>query len=391
MGGIVAGVVLLSAVLLFQVSACLCPGKQAAHAAGVERQLEGIKRRIEREKQGITQVRKKEGSVLQRLEKIEEELERKDRELKKINSRLASLLADLQKKEEQLEKIGASIKVRRAFLQRRARALYKWQRGGSPFVLLSGGLSVAELVRRKRYLELMLAYDQGLVGSLSRESEREKGLKRTLASQREELDRERRALVQVKERIRLEREEKRGLLFSLRREKEAHASALKELGEAAQRLQRMMDEMSRKTATGSLPVGSGFERMRGRLEYPVRGEVVAGFGQTRHPEFSSELFRKGIDIEAPLGEEIRAVEGGRVVFADRFSGYGKMMIIDHGERYYTIYAHLADVLKKTGEVVQKGEPIGLVGDSDSLSGTRLYFEIRKDGKPLDPAPWFKGR
>jgi septal ring factor EnvC (AmiA/AmiB activator) len=357
----------------------------------VDRQLEGIKRRIEREKRGITEVRKKEGSVLQRLEKIEEDLDRKNRELKEINSRLESLLADLQKKEEQVEKIGASIKARRVFLQRRARALYKWQRGGSPFVLLSGGLSVAELVRRKRYLELMLAYDQELVGSLSRESEREKALKGTLASQREELDGERKALVQVKERIRLEGEKKKELLSSLRREKEAHASVLKELEQAAQRLQKMMDEMSRKTATGSSPVRSGFERVRGRLDYPVRGEVVAGFGKTRHPEFSSELFRKGIDIEAPLGEEIRAVEGGRVVFADRFSGYGKMMIIDHGERYYTVYAHLADVLKKTGEGVQKGEPIGLVGDSDSLSGARLYFEIRKDGKPVDPLPWFKRR
>jgi septal ring factor EnvC (AmiA/AmiB activator) len=66
-----------------------------------------------------------------------------------------------------------------------------------------------------------------------------------------------------------------------------------------------------------------------------------------------------------------------------------MMIIDHGQRYYTIYAHLADLFKKSGDPVRKGEPIALVGDSDSLAGARLYFEIRKDGRPVDPAPWFR--
>jgi septal ring factor EnvC (AmiA/AmiB activator) len=116
---------------------------------------------------------------------------------------------------------------------------------------------------------------------------------------------------------------------------------------------------------------------------------MAAFGKVKHPEFSAELFRKGIDIEAPYGEQIRAVEGGRVIFADRFPGYGKMMVVDHGDRYYTVYAHLSELLKKNGETVRKGEPIALVGDSDSLAGARLYFEIRKDGKPLDPVPWFK--
>ena len=90
-----------------------------------------------------------------------------------------------------------------------------------------------------------------------------------------------------------------------------------------------------------------------------------------------------------MGEEVRAVERGKIVFADRFSGYGKMIIIDHGERFYTIYAHLSELFKKSGQGVQKGEPIALVGDSDSLRGARLYFEIRKDGKPLDPLAWLR--
>ena len=129
--------------------------------------------------------------------------------------------------------------------------------------------------------------------------------------------------------------------------------------------------------------------MRGKLEWPVRGQVTGAFGKTRHPEFATEVFRKGIDIEAPIGEEIRSVEKGRVVFAERFSGYGKMVIIDHGERYFSVYAHLSEILTKTGDAVKRGETLGRVGDSDSLAGSRLYFEMRKDGKSIDPLPWFR--
>ncbi len=360
-------------------------------AAEVERELEGIRKKMEKERQGITKVKKQEGSVLGSLAKIDDELDKKNKELKRVNAALESILADLKKKEEESQKINSSLGVRRELLKQRARALYKWQRAGSPFVLLNGAGSVAELMQRRHYLELTLAYDRTLVDHLSDESVRQQVLRKELEQKRQEVNRQRKALVDIKESIRLERQKKQEVLASLRREKEGHQRALKELEQAAQRLQKMMDEISQKSVALSREPspGSGFEALRGKLDYPVRGAVMGGFGKTRHPEFSAELFRKGIDIEAPLGEEVRAVEGGKVVFADRFSGYGKMMIVDHGRRYYTVYAHLADLFKKAGEPVRRGEPIALVGDSDSLAGSRLYFEIRRDGKPLDPAPWFR--
>ena len=159
----------------------------------------------------------------------------------------------------------------------------------------------------------------------------------------------------------------------------------------------MMEEIARRALVKpkNLPTapspGGGLEALRGRLEWPVRGHVTAPFGKFKHPEFTAEIIRKGIDIAAPIGEEIKAVEKGRVVYADRFSGYGNMVIVDHGERYYTIYGHLSEILKKTGEVVNRGEALGRAGDSDSLAGSKLYFEIRKDGHSLDPVAWLRKR
>ena len=372
-------------------AALFCLAASHVRGADVKGKLRGIQKEIKKEKQDITKVRRKEGSVLQALEGIEKDLNRKNRKLRSISQNMDVILLGLQKTQANLKGSEISLQERRKLLKKRARALYKWQRGGSPFILLNGGGSVGELMRRRRYLELMLAKDRDLLSNLQKDAARHQALKRDLAEKKKSLDQERRALVKAKGAVRQEKKKKSRMLARLRVEMEMRTQALKELVQAAHRLQRMIDRMGKKSVAKSsneLP-GSGFGALRGKLDLPIQGKVVEGFGMTRHPEFSEDLFRKGIDIEAPLGEEIRTVEQGRVIFADQFSGYGKMMIIDHGKRYYTIYAHLSELLKGKGETVRRGEPIALVGDSGSLEGPRLYFEIRKDGKPLNPLPWFR--
>ena len=360
-------------------------------AASVNKDLEGIKRKIESERQGINQVRKREGSVLQALGKIERDLERKTKELNTANSKLASILGAMQQKESEAQRLRISLDQRRELLMKRAVALYRWHRGGGPFVLLSGEVPLGVLLQRKHYLEATVFFDRELVEKLNDEVTYQENVKRELAHKKEELSQQRRILAEVQDSVRKDGEKKKQLLASLRQEKEGRARALKELEQAALRLQKMIEEMSRRGVgkAPELPAGTGLDAMRGKLEWPVRGQVTGGFGKTKHPEFATEVFRKGIDIEAPIGEEIRAVEKGRVVFAERFSGYGKMVIIDHGERYFSVYAHLSEILKKTGDAVKRGETLGTVGDSDSLAGSRLYFEMRKDGKSIDPLPWFR--
>ncbi len=379
--------------ILLPVVGLLLLLSQVIYGADREKDLEGIKRKIKKEKQGIIKVKEEEGSVLQSLEKVEKRLEGQISRLKGINASFKAISLDLQKREREEELLSLSLRVRRRLFKKRARALYKWQRGGSPFILLNGGGSVTDLMRRKRYLELMLVKDRELVDNLHSESAEQQALKKALVDKRKNLDRQKSALLKVKGSIRQERRKKRQILARLKREKKIRTRALEELEQAAHRLQKMMNEIVRKPMVKPVKAyrGKGFAAVKGRLPYPVRGKVVGGFGKTSHPEFPAEVFRKGIDIEAPLGEEIKAVETGRVIFAGRFSGYGKMIIIDHGERYYTVYAHLFEILKKPGESAQKGESIALVGDSGSLQGARLYFEIRKDGQPLDPLRWFRGQ
>jgi murein hydrolase activator len=362
-------------------------------AATIDKDLEGLKKKIEREKQGISQVQKKEGSVLQTLEKIEGELDKKSKLLKEANVRLSAVASEMRQKQAEAESIKISMAHRRELFRNRVTALYRWYRGGTPFILFNGDPSLGSFLLRKHYLESTLAFDRVLIAQLSEQTQQRDTLAKTLALKKEELDGQRQVLAEAQESVRKEAQNKKVLLASLRQEKESRIRAVKELEQAALRLQKMMEEISRRAVSKPPDIrpGVGLGALRGKLDWPVKGELISGFGKARHREVAVEVFHNGIDIEAPIGEEVKAVEKGTIVFADRFSGYGKMVIVDHGERYYTIYAHLSEILKKNGDTVSRGEALGRAGDSDSLSGAKLYFEMRKDGRSIDPVPWFAKR
>jgi septal ring factor EnvC (AmiA/AmiB activator) len=296
----------------------------------------------------------------------------------------------MRQKQAEAESIKVSMAHRQKLFRNRVTALYRWHRAGSPFILFNGDPSLGRFLQRKHYLESTVAFDRVLIQQLSEETQQRDALAKTLALKKEQLDGHRQALAEAKESVRKEAQNKKVLLASLRQEKESRIRAVKEMEQAALRLQKMMEEIARRAVRKppDIPPGVGLAALRGKLDWPVKGELISGFGKARHREVAAEVFHNGIDIEAPMGEEVKAVEKGTVVFADRFSGYGRMVIVDHGERYYTIYAHLSEILKRNGDAVNRGEALGRTGDSDSLSGAKLYFEMRKDGRSIDPVPWF---
>ena len=361
-------------------------------ATAINRDLEDIQKRIETEQKDLSRLKVKESSTIDALRKIQSELEKRNEDIKLANAKLSSIAEELRVKQDQVERLADSAEIRLALLRKRAAALYRWQRTGSPLVVLNGEASLTSFMQRRHYLAAALSFDRDLLAKLEVETQQQIILRRELSQKREELAEQKKALGDAQEAIRREAQKKQLLLSSLRREKQTRLGALRQMEAAAKRLEKMMEEIARRALAkrGELPSpGSGLEAMRGRLEWPARGRVTAPFGKFKHPEFTAEILRKGIDIETSMEEEIKAVEKGRIVYADRFSGYGRMVIVDHGERYFTIYGHLSEILRKNGEAVSRGEVLGRAGDSDSTAGAKLYFEIRKDGHSLDPVPWLR--
>jgi murein DD-endopeptidase MepM/ murein hydrolase activator NlpD len=173
---------------------------------------------------------------------------------------------------------------------------------------------------------------------------------------------------------------------------------VQELSEAALRLEALLRTLREKQRAAKPPLPSrpgtaatGFSALRGGLPWPTPGRLVAAYGAQVHPRFGTRTFRSGIDIEAAEGTDVSAVYGGKVVYTGWFKGYGNLIVLDHGDEYYTVYAHVAEIDVKEGEAVRQGQRIGTVGDTGSLTGPRLYFEVRHQGKSQDPEQWLRQR
>jgi murein DD-endopeptidase MepM/ murein hydrolase activator NlpD len=203
-----------------------------------------------------------------------------------------------------------------------------------------------------------------------------------------------------KEQAEVDREalRRRALLARVREDRAYHERMVGELSEAAKRLEafvRELQDRQRRIAKapppkpGVEPPGAGFATLRGRLPWPTEGKIVAAFGAQVHPRFGTRTYRNGVDIEAAQGTEVGAVYAGHVIYTGWFKGYGNLIILDHGHDYYTLYAHVADILVKDGDDVRQGQRIATVGDTGSLTGPRLYFEVRYQGKPQDPEQWLR--
>jgi murein hydrolase activator len=355
-------------------------------AAAVDRDLEGIKRRIDSEKKQLSELNAKEGSVRQSLDQIESDLKQRNRELKTAGAKLTLLEREVESKRAEAARLHRSFSERQDVLSKRAFALYRWQRGVSVLALLHSSESLRELTQRKHYLQVALSFDQDLLAQMRQESERQAVVRRELADKYAELENQKQVLGAAQAAVRQEAEKKKVLLASLRQEKAGRQRALRDMEAAAQRLARMLNDLSRRAVvkpgdSPPLSTGRGLDLERGRLEWPVKGDVSAPYGKFKHPEFAAEIIRKGIDIDAPAGDAVKAVERGRVAYADHFAGYGNMIIVDHGERFYTVYGHLAQLLKKKGDEVRRGEPLGRVGEGN------VYFEMRKEGHSVDPLVW----
>lgn len=356
-----------------------------------KKELGGLKKKIQEEKQRVKAIHKKESSVISQLNKMDRNLSEKEKELKVLNRKLEGVVQKVRKTNEELQLVTQSVETQEAFLEKRLVALYKFGETGMPQIFFSSN-SYAEFLNSRRYLASILGQDRELVEDFRKRQT-------VLGSYREQLKEDERELQALKEQtekkqaeIRKDRLQKSRLLDSVRGEKRIHLAAIKELETASAQLQTLLNRLEREIrekakAEVFIPAGKGFGTFRGKLAFPVEGRILSTFGKNENPKFNTFTVQKGIEIEAAIGAEIRAVYDGRVLYSDWFKGYGKILIIDHGEGYYTLSGHASALLKNVGEEVRGGEGVALVGDTGSLKGPCLYFEIRQRGKPLDPLEW----
>jgi septal ring factor EnvC (AmiA/AmiB activator) len=173
------------------------------------------------------------------------------------------------------------------------------------------------------------------------------------------------------------------LLRTLNAEANKSSRIVKDLEKAEAELQGLIAEL--KATANEL----GLRARKGHLPFPTAGSVEVGFGKVVNPRFNTVTVQKGIDIRAGEGTRVVCVGLGTVVYAGWLKGYGNLVIVDHGAGYHSLYAHLSEVNVDVGAELEEGEQLAKVGDTGSLKGTYLYFEIRKQGQAIDPLPWLE--
>jgi murein hydrolase activator len=375
-------------------------------AASPRAELQGIRKEIQQKELLIRKTSKIETKVSGELAEMEKSLREKEARLRTLNRDLDLAENRLRAITVEVERVKAEAERKKLEIQHRLASMYKGGETGSMRVFFSSD-SLPQMAESYRYMNSVLRQDHRLVEEYNARIDTLKELKVKLERETLQKEKIKESIAEKKGEIESEKAKKATYLSKVKSEKKGYIVSLRELEANARRLQSMVERLEAAARKGYTPKaekgspgkkperttltysGKGLGSRKGDLGLPVRGQIVDRFGRHKHPEFNSFTFSNGIAIAAPLGADIHSIADGRIIYADYFKGYGNMVIVDHGEGYFSLYAHASKLHKKEGASVGKNEVIASVGDVDSAKGPIVYFEIRYQGKPVDPAPWFK--
>jgi len=312
-------------------------------------------------------------------------LENLERELKLTESEIPPLRSELGQTEGQLSAL-------REVLGRRLRAMYKQGRVGRwEMILAAQGLS--GFIKMTKYIGSVVEYDTDLYYQVQEKRDRLAEKERFLEEKLSKISQLTLSAEETKYLIGERRARREKLLSQIHSQKETYEKSVNELREAAVGMEGLISSLmaERNEAEEVLLSGLKFEEKLGKLYWPVYGELVARFGLNKNSKFNVYVPNDGIDIKAPMGENISAVSEGMVEYAGWQGGYGQVVIINHGGDYRTLYAHAYKILVKEGDRVEQKQVIATVGDTGSLVGSSLHFEVRKGSQAVDPLVWLRKR
>jgi septal ring factor EnvC (AmiA/AmiB activator) len=364
-------------------------GAVVAEPGQAERELRAaelakLRQRIEAITAQRNAVRSRYDQVQAELRRTERQISRQLRAIKKTRHRLQRKQAKLAQLRHEQAVLRKAVDRQRDLLGRQIRAAYMIGRQEYLKLLLNQQEPDAfgrALVYYRYFNDARRARIETALSSIPRQDElgrriasEQQALKtlqaRQLAHQRQ-LQQTRRARARVKD--------------ELGRQIASHEQELARLRQNEQRLGKLLEAIE-DSFSELLPAEAArsFASLRGRLRWPVQGKVRNLFGRARH---RGGVNWNGVLIPAPEGKTVHAVARGRVAYADWLRGYGLLLILDHGDGYMSLYGHQQSLFKEVGDWVEAGEAIGSVGNSGGQDKTALYFEIRHNGRPANPAKW----
>lgn len=397
----------IASLLIFALALAPAPTGAGTAANQAQDELHELRGRISAMQKKLAAAEETKSEASDALRESEQAISEANRELRDLTrqardsgAKLASLRKTSQdtktRMQSQQEMLGRML--RRQYLQGEPDALR----------LVLARENPNDMARQLHYLAYIARARARLVDGLRRNLAELDRLTREIAEEAEAIARIAKEQATQKKRLENEKRARAQILTKVSRDIRAQQQQIRVMQNNENRLTRLIDQLTRlvqqqpqrpqKPGQGSKPrtrndtvpadTGGAFAAMRGTLALPVRGELGGRFGS---PRTDGGITWKGVFIAARSGDDVKAVAGGRVVYADWLRGFGNLLIVDHGDSYMTLYANAEALLKQVGDSIRGGDTIATVGNSGGNVESGLYFEMRHAGKPFDPLTWVKLR
>jgi septal ring factor EnvC (AmiA/AmiB activator) len=386
-----------------------------------KKQLDAARADVSELKQLLEKLQQEKSGVQKDLKKTESEMGQLEKQVKGLQQDLKQSEEEIQRLDSEKKKLEGARLEQQRLIGIQARAAY--QSGRQEYVkLLLNQQNPEKFSRTLTYYDYLSEARMGQLDAFNETLRQLANVELEIVSQQAQLLEQKSALDGRREQLASVRKERQLALAKLSKEYSARDKKLKareqEQANLARVLKTIEETLARQAreaeaarqqallaereqprspsipATGPLvssgaSFGGPFAKARGKLPWPVNGQLVARYGTPRGGDARTKW--DGVLIGAPAGSQVHAVHGGRVVFADWLRGAGLLVILDHGNGYLSLYGHNQSLLKDAGDVVKAGEAISTVGNSGGQDTSALYFAIRQQGRPIDPAQWCRAQ
>ncbi len=318
-----------------------------------------------------------------KLSNNQQRLEASKSQLQTTTIKYNNLMSSLSTMEAQLNGAIAQFQKTNDEMKGRVRHVYKHQRFGM-FELILSSHDVNSLLDNFYYERIIIQSDYRRMQALKAKADEIARLKAQVENQKRMVEASIRDINNQRAAIQNSIAANKSMIERLKKDKSYYERTERELARQSASIQNMIANLTGGSSTKTTPVkvsSTGFIK-------PIAGPITSPFGYRIHPIFKSRIFHSGIDIGGPNGGAIKASNDGRVIYTGWYGGYGKVVILDHGtingKPVTTLYAHMSAILVSNGQNVTKGQTVGKEGSTGYSTGPHCHFEVRENGKPVNP-------
>lgn len=343
------------------------------------RQLEAIQRQIQNQRQLISKTKTQENNVIKEINRLEKEMTKTQNEINVLQNKVSSVQSSIDLTERDISEAEKNLNERTKYLGERLVRIHEAGEMSYLDVLLCS-TDMTDFITRWDMLNEIISQDRNIIEAVTAE-------RQELENKRSSLESAKRELISIKEEkgqkeqiLKKTADTKEEVLQDIKKQRKLCEQALRELEENSKELEKIIQRLQSST---------GEYRGTGKFCWPVPGHhnCNSDYGWRRHPILKEMRMHTGIDLSAPKGAAVVAVDNGRVLYAGSMGAYGKVVIIDHGGEISTLYAHLLSYNVKVGNNVVKGSTIARADSTGWSTGHHLHFEVRKNGVPINPRPY----